>query len=150
IKDELHRSMVLSLEPALRFFGGLRLRLLRLSRCSRSVLRGLRSLLPVLRLLLLSGLRFLLAASPAAAGATARLFRRRQVLGEPMRHLLQSAELLTGRVDQLVGARRVSLGRREQGRAHLERLLARCIDELGGVLLVPVPTGVGQRAEGPF
>src|SRR5207237_4107482 len=101
-----------------------------------AVLRRLRLLLPVL--VLLRSLRLLLAPSTPAARAPARLFGRRQVLGQPVRDFRQRAELLARGVDQLVGPRCVALGRGEQCRADLEWLLARRVDELRSVLLVSV------------
>src|SRR5262249_3412199 len=97
--------------------------------------------------LLLGCLRLLLAPSPPAARAPARLLRGRQVLCKRVRDLLQRAEVLAGGVDQLVGAGGVALCGGEQGRSYLERLLAGRIDQLRRVLLVPVPAGGGERAE---
>src|SRR5512133_4377248 len=130
--------MVLRRSRALRFLRRRGLRLCRLVWRLRGVLRRLRLLLPVLGLLLLRVLRLLLAPSPPPARSSARLLGRRQVLGEPVRDFRQRAELLAGGVDQLVRARCVALGGCEQRRPHFERLLARGIDELGGVFLVPV------------
>src|SRR5581483_9889412 len=91
----------------------------------------------------------LLLAAPAPAFARL-LLRRRQVLGERERDLLHRAELLARLVEQLRRARRVPLGRCEQRRADLLRLLERGAHELCRVLLVPMPARVRERAEEPL
>src|SRR5436305_11460201 len=85
-----------------------------------------RRLGPVLGLLLLFlllalclRLALLLALAPPASRAAARGLRRRQVVGERVRHPLDRAEPLARRVDQLVGTRRVALGGGEQRRPDL-------------------------------
>src|SRR5438105_4347329 len=136
--------MVLRGSLALRFLRRRGLQLCRLVFRLSAVLRRLRLLLPVLALLL-RVLGLLLAPSTPAARAAARLFGRRQVLGQPVCDFRQPAELLARGVDQLIGPRCVALGRGEQCRADLERLLARRVDELRSVLLVPVSARVCQR-----
>ena len=118
------------------------LRLLRLS-----VLAAVLFLVLVLVLVLALGLALLLALAPATARAAGRSLRRGQVVGERVGDLLDRPEPLARGVDQLVGARRVPLGGGEQRGADLARLLERRVDELRGVLLVPVAARVGERAE---
>src|SRR5947208_12636960 len=141
--------MVLRGSGALRFLRRRGLRLCRLAGRFPAVLRCLRLLLPVLGLLLRI-LRLLLAPSTPTPRAPARLLWCRQIRREPVRDLLDRAELLAGGVDQLVGAGCVALGRGEQRRADLERLLTGGVDELRCVLLVPVSARVRQRAEQAF
>src|SRR5690242_21319891 len=130
--------------------GGLRLRLLRGGLRPRAVARLLLLLALVLALPLRLRLALLLALAAPAAGAAARGLRRRQVVGERVGDLLDRAEPLASRVDQLVRARRVALGRSQQRGPDLSRLVERRIDELGRVLLVPVPARVGECAEQPL
>src|SRR4051812_21473877 len=105
-------------------------------------------LLLLLRLLPLAlRLALLLALAAPAARAAAGGLRRRQVVGQRVRDLLDRAEPLAGCVDQLVGARRVALRRGEQRRPDLARLGERDVDELGRVLLVAVAPRVGERSE---
>src|SRR3954447_14793261 len=110
-------------------------------------LRGLRAVVlrPALRLRL--RLALLLPLPPPAPGAAGGGLRRGQVVGERVRDLLDRAEPLASRVDQLVRPRGVALRRGEQRRADLARLVECCVDELRRVLLVPVAPGVGQRAQ---
>src|SRR5205814_7125062 len=140
------RLMVLRGSGALRFLRRRGLRLCRLAGRLPAVLGRLRMLLPVPGLLL-RVLRLLLAPSTPAPRAPARLLRRRQILREPVRDLLDRAELLAGGVDQLVGAGCVALCRGEQRRADLERLLAGGVDEPSCVPLLPVSARGCQRAE---
>src|SRR5919198_2586401 len=145
--------MVLRRKPTLRFWRGLRERRGRLGGGCRAVLRRRRLLLRLAVLALLQvgrGLRLLLAASPPAPRPAARLLGRRQIVGEGVGDSLQRSELLTRRVDQLIRARGVALGRGEQSHSDLERLLPGRVDQLRRVLLVPMPARVRERAEEPL
>src|SRR5439155_5205148 len=72
---------------------------------------------------------------PSAGGAGLRL---RQVLGDPACDLLDLAQPLARRVEELRRTGRVALGGGEQRGTDLLRHLERGVDELRGVLLVPV------------
>src|SRR3954452_15262285 len=79
-------------------------------------------LLRLLALPLTLRLALLLALAAAPARAAARGLLRREGVGPSVCGLLDRPEPLAGRVDQLVGARRVALGRGEQRRPDLARL----------------------------
>ena len=91
---------------------------------------------------------FLAPPPPAACGS--RPLRRGEVLRQRERDLLDRAELLASLVEELRRARRVALRRGEERRADRQRQLERGLDELRGVLLVPVAARVRERAEEPL
>src|SRR6185437_3332195 len=70
-----------------------------------------------------------------------------EVLGDPAGDLVDAAEPLARRLEQLCRPRRVALGGGEERRPDLLRHLERGVDELRRVLLVPVPARVRERAE---
>src|SRR5438552_9153724 len=94
-------------------------------------------------------LRRLLLLSPslAPARATGGQLRRREVLGKCLRDVLERAESLARGFDELRRAGGISLRGGEKCGAHLHRELKRGVDELRGVLLVPVTAGICERAE---
>src|SRR5215204_4728002 len=104
----------------------------------------LRLLLVLVRRL---GLLLRALAPPAPARATGVRLRRGQVVGERVGDLVDRRDPLAGGLDQLVGARRVALGRREQRDTDLQRLLEGGVDQPGGVLLVTVPARVRKRTQ---
>src|SRR6185503_11314357 len=88
---------------------------------------------------------------PAAATGLPRWrLRRGKALRERGCDLRDRPELLTRAVERAVRARRVALGRREQGGADGRRQRRRDPDELRDVVLVTVPTRVRHGAEEPF
>src|SRR5690348_4176464 len=114
----------------------------------RLLCRRFRGGLVVLRRLSLRlGAAALAPPTPAPPRAAAALLRRGEVLGQRERNLLDRAEPLARLVEELRRARRVALRRRQKRGAHRQRQLERSLDELRGVLLVPVPARVGESAE---
>src|SRR5437763_985469 len=135
--------MVLRGSGALRFLRRRGLRLCRLAGRFPAVLRCLRLLLPVLGLLL-RVLRLLLAPSTPTPRAPARLFRRRQILREPVRDLLDRAELLAGGVDELCCVLLVTVSARVCQRAEQ----AFCLGELGArAAILHLPGCAGESPD---
>ncbi|OLE01689.1 MAG: hypothetical protein AUG91_00650 [Actinobacteria bacterium 13_1_20CM_4_69_9] len=86
----------------------------------------------------------------APPGAPGRELGLREVLGERAGDFLHGAQAFPRRFDQLRCARRVALRGGQQRRAHRHRQLESRVDELRGVLLVPVAARVRQRTEQPL
>src|SRR5207244_6473583 len=103
-------------------------------------------------LLLLLLLRAALLALPplAPAGAARAQLRLREIHRQRAGDLLDRAQPLARRIDELGRAGGVSLGGREQRRTDRNRQFERRVDQLRRVLLVPVAAGVRQRTEQPL
>jgi len=87
--------------------------------------------------LLLLGL--LLPFAPPPPRLPGVLLRRREIVRQRVRDLLDRPQTLAHPVDELLRRRRVGLGGGEQGNRDVDRLLESDVHEPRRVLLVPVP-----------